>query len=196
MTSKTSTPEPIQCNVGGTDPGPRNVELVRQNPDIPTPPRTDHGTIPKLKFSFGMAHNRLQRAGWARQVTMQELLAATTLAGVNMRLNPGGIRELHWHKQAEWAYMLDGRARITGVDQEGRNFVDDVDVGDIWNFPVGIPHSIQGLKGGCEFLLVFDDGDFSEDATFLITDWFAHTPKIVTVLLFNRFSIEKNIFNI
>jgi oxalate decarboxylase len=188
--SKTS-PEPIQGNVGGTDPGPRNVELDRQNPDILTPPRTDHGTLPNLKFSFGMAHNRLQGAGWARQVTMRELPAATTLAGVNMRLNPGGIRELHWHKQAEWAYMLYGRARITGVDQEGLNFVDDVGTEDIWNFPAGIPHSIQGLEEGCEFLLVFDDGAFSEDATFLITDWFAHTPKEV---LAKNFGVSESDF--
>jgi oxalate decarboxylase len=173
------SPEPIQGNLGGTDPGPRNIELDRQNPDILTPPSTDHGTLPNLKFSFGMAHNRLQGAGWARQVTIRELPAATTLAGVNMRLNPGGIREMHWHKQAEWGYMLYGRARISAVDQNGHNFLDNVGVEDIWNFPAGIPHSIQGLEEGCEFLLVFDDGAFSEDATFLISDWFAHTPKEV-----------------
>src|SRR5437660_3830660 len=73
-----------------------------------------------------------------------------------MRLTPGGVRELHWHKQAEWAYMLDGHARITAIDQDGRNFVDDVGVGDLWYFPAGIPHSIQGLQEGCEFLLAFD----------------------------------------
>jgi len=72
--------------------------------------------------------------------------------------------------------MLAGRARITAVDQDGRNFIDDVGVGDIWNFPAGIPHSIQGLEEGCEFLLVFDDGNFSENETFLICDWFVHTP--------------------
>jgi oxalate decarboxylase len=70
------------------------------------------------------------------------------------------------------------RARISAVDQEGCNFLDDVGVGDLWYFPPGIPHSIQGLEG-CEFLLVFDNGSFSEDSTFLITDWFAHTPKEV-----------------
>jgi Membrane transport protein len=43
----------------------------------------------------------------------------------------------------------------------------------------GIPHSIQGLEEGCEFLLVFDDGNFSENETFLISDWFAHTPRDV-----------------
>ena len=47
------------------------------------------------------------------------------------------------------------------------------------SFPAGIPHSIQGLEEGCEFLLAFDDGDFSEDQTLLITEWFAHTPREV-----------------
>jgi oxalate decarboxylase len=172
-------PQPIRGNEGGTDPGPRNVPLDRQNPDILTPPGTDSGTIPNMKFSFGLAHMRLLQGGWARQVTVRELPIATTLAGVDMRLNPGGVRELHWHKEAEWAYMLNGRARISAVDQLGRNFLDDVGVGDLWYFPAGIPHSIQGLEEGCEFLLVFDDGNFSEDSTFLITDWFTHTPKEV-----------------
>jgi oxalate decarboxylase len=112
-------------------------------------------------------------------VTRRELPIATTLAGVNMRLAAGAVREMHWHKQAEWAYMLVGRARITAVDEQGRNFADDVEVGDLWYFPPGIPHSIQGLDDGCEFLLVFDDGDFSENATFLLSDWFAHTPREV-----------------
>jgi oxalate decarboxylase len=31
--------------------------------------------------------------------------------------------------------MLAGRARITAVDPQGRNFIDDVGVGDLWNFP-------------------------------------------------------------
>ncbi len=170
-------PQPIRDGAGATDPGPRNLALDYQNPSTLTPPSTDAGTIPNLKFSFANAHNRLEEGGWAREVTVRELPVATTLAGVNMRLKPGGVRELHWHKEAEWAYMLYGRARITAVDQHGRSFIDDVGMGDLWNFPAGIPHSIQGLEEGCEFLLVFDDGNFSENSTFLISDWFAHTPK-------------------
>jgi oxalate decarboxylase len=152
----------------------------RQNPDVLVPPSTDHGTLPNLRFSFSDAHMRQETGGWTRQVTVRELGIAKDVAGVDMRLNAGGVRELHWHKAAEWAYMLYGTARITAIDAQGRYFVDDVGVGDLWNFPAGIPHSIQGLgPDGCEFLLVFDDGDFDEDNTFLISDWFKHTPNEV-----------------
>lgn len=169
-------PQPIRGNLGATILGPRNVAIERENPALLASPFTDAGTIPNLKFSYASARNRLTTGGWAREITVRELPVSTTLAGVNMRLKPGGIRELHWHKEAEWAFMIAGRARITAVDAEGRNFIEDVGVGDLWNFPAGIPHSIQGLEGGCEFLLVFDDGNFSENETFLVSDWFAHTP--------------------
>jgi oxalate decarboxylase len=169
-------PEPIRNGEGGTIMGPRNVPLERENPHSLASPDTDDGTIPNLKFSFSAAHNRLLTGGWSREVTVRELPIATTMAGVDMRLKPGAIRELHWHKEAEWAYMLAGRARITAIDPEGRNFIDDLSVGDLWNFRAGLPHSIQALAEGCEFLIVFDDGSFSENETFLLTDWFKHTP--------------------
>ncbi|PEB52276.1 oxalate decarboxylase [Bacillus pseudomycoides] len=173
-------PHPIRDDgAGATDFGPRDIMRDIENPDMLVPPVTDAGTIPNLKFSFSDTNMQLNHGGWSRQVTIRELPIATTLAGVNMRLTPGGVRELHWHKQAEWAYMILGRARITSVDQDGRNFIADVGAGDLWYFPAGIPHSIQGLEEGCEFLLVFDDGNFSDFDTFSITDWFAHTPRDV-----------------
>jgi oxalate decarboxylase len=155
------------------------VELERQNPDLLASPYTDQGTVPNLKFSFSDARNRLLPGGWSREVTARELPISTTMAGVDMRLKPGAIRELHWHKEAEWAYMLAGHCRITCIDAEGRNFMDDLNPGDLWNFRAGLPHSIQALADGCEFLLVFDDGMFSENETFLLTDWFDHTPTEV-----------------
>jgi oxalate decarboxylase len=159
--------------------GPHNPEIEKQNPDFLDPPKTDHGAIPNLKFSFAETHRKIRGpGGWSREITQRELPIATTIAGVNMRLTAGGVRELHWHKEAEWSFMLAGTARITAIDQDGHNFVTDVGVGDLWFFPSGIPHSIQGLSpDGCEFLLAFADGSFSEDNTFAITDMFAHMPK-------------------
>jgi oxalate decarboxylase len=179
--------------IGGTDPAPHNVIRERQNPDMLNPPATDSGTTPNLRFSFADAHMRQTNGGWTRQVTERELGISKTIAGVQMRLNAGSIRELHWHKQAEWAYMLYGSARITAIDAQGRNFVDDVGVGDLWYFPGGIPHSIQGLgPDGCEFLLVFDNGDFDEDDTFLLSDWFKHTPPEV---LGKNFGVPASLVN-
>src|ERR1700688_1885888 len=179
-------PQPSRAaGFGGNVPGPRDLTRDRENPDILNPPSTDQGTLPNLRFSFADAHTRQTDGGWTRQVTQREFGISTTLAGVEMRLNAGSIRELHWHKQAEWAYMLYGTARITAIDQDGNNFVDDVGVGDLWYFPGGMPHSIQGLgPDGCEFLLVFDDGSFDEDNTFLISDWFKHTPGDVLAMNF------------
>jgi oxalate decarboxylase len=177
--------------VGGSDPGPRDPVRDAENPDLLNPPSTDHGTLPNLRFSFADAHVRQESGGWTRQVTVRELGVSKSIAGVNMRLNAGGIRELHWHKEAEWAFMLYGNARITAVDAQGRNFVDDVGVGDLWFFPSGIPHSIQGLNpDGCEFLLVFDSGEFDEDDTFLLSDWFKHVPPEV---LGKNFGVPANL---
>ncbi|EJL24558.1 oxalate decarboxylase family bicupin [Brevibacillus sp. BC25] len=173
-------PQPMRSDgTGWVDLGPRNVMRDRQNPNMLVPPVTDAGLLPNLKFSFSDASMTLNHGGWSREITIRELPIATTLAGVNMSLTPGGVRELHWHQQAEWAYMLLGRARITSVDQRGRNFIADIGKGDLWYFPPGIPHSIQGLEEGCEFLLVFDDGQFSDLNTLSISDWFAHTPTDV-----------------
>ncbi|HYZ83267.1 MAG TPA: cupin domain-containing protein, partial [Bryobacteraceae bacterium] len=99
-------------------------------------------------------------------------------------------RELHWHTADEWAIMLDGKARVTVMNPDGTMFVDDVDKGDLWLFPAGFPHSIQGLgTNGCEFLLVFDQGDFTEDGTFLLSEFVAHTPPEV---LEKNFGLDKN----
>ncbi|AYV82660.1 MAG: cupin domain-containing protein [Hyperionvirus sp.] len=141
---------------------------------------TDAGTMPNLKWSFGDSYMRIEEGGWARQATIRELPVAKEIAGVNMRLDAGAIRELHWHKEAEWSFVLSGTVRVTSVDQHRRTFVDDVGPGELWYFPPGIPHSIQALSAnGSEFLLIFDDGNFDENKTFLLTDILAHMPKEV-----------------
>lgn len=49
---------------------------------------------------------RLEEGGWARETTVRELPTSKELAGVNMRLGPGVYRELHWHNESEWAYII------------------------------------------------------------------------------------------
>jgi oxalate decarboxylase len=162
------------------DPGPENVALLTENPNSNTPPPTDRGDVGPIWYSFDLTHKRIQQGGWTHQVTQREFPSSKDIAGVNMRLTAGSIRELHWHTADEWSIMLDGNARITVMNPDGTIFIDDIGKGDLWYFPAGFPHSIQGLgPTGCEFLLVFDEGLFSEDNTFLLSEWLAHTPRSV-----------------
>jgi oxalate decarboxylase len=166
-----------------SNPGQENKPLLDENPNSNTPPPTDHGDIGPIWYSFDLVHKRMGEGGWTHQVTQRELPSSKDITGVNMRLTRGSFRELHWHTADEWAFMLYGNARVTVLNPDGTMFIDDVSKGDLWYFPAGYPHSIQGLgpDDGCEFLLVFDEGMFSEDNTFLISEWVAHTPpKILT----------------
>jgi len=172
--------------VNESQPGPRNSVLDQAEPDSVYPPETDAGGQPPFKYPFSFSHKRIEAGGWTRQVTVRDFPISKKMAGVEMRLVRGGIRELHWHVGAEWAIMTEGSARITAVDHKGRAFIEDVREGDLWLFPGGIPHSIQGLEpDGCQFLLVFDDGNFNEFETFLLTDWLHHTPREVLAKNFN-----------
>jgi oxalate decarboxylase len=164
-----------------SNPGPINKMVAAQNTASEMPPDTEKGDVDPFWYSFDLSHRRVQDGGWTRQVTQKDLPVSKELAGVNMRLTAGSYRELHWHTANEWAYMLSGNARVTCLNPDGTIFIGDVTEGDLWFFPAGYPHSIQGLASdGCEFLLVFDEGTFSEYQTFLISDWVAHTtPEVL-----------------
>jgi oxalate decarboxylase len=169
-----------------SDPGPKNPVMAGQIPAFQDPPATDINGMQLFWASFNTAHKRVQSGGWAREVTQADFAISDTLSGVNMRLGPGGIRELHWHQQAEWAVMTDGKCRITVIDWEGRPAVRDVGPGDLWYFPAGLPHSLQGIgPTGCEFTIVFDNGMASEFNTLLLTDFVAHTPPEILAENFN-----------
>ncbi len=175
-----------------TDPGPQDPSLAGNEPSFLNPPATDVNGMPQFWSSFNLAPKRIQNGGWARQITQDDFKISTTISGVNMRLGPGGVRELHWHQQAEWAIVTYGNCRVTIIDQAGRPQVADVKEGDLWYFPAGLPHSLQGIgTDGAEFVLAFDNGESSEFNTLLLTDWVAHTPPEV---LAKTFGVSADVF--
>ncbi|MCU1314136.1 MAG: bicupin, oxalate decarboxylase family, partial [Acidobacteriaceae bacterium] len=115
-----------------SDPAQVNKPVRDENPSTDAPPSTDHGDLGPIWYSFNLAHKRVEDGGWTRQVTQRELPLSREVAGVNMRLNAGAFRELHWHTADEWAFMLYGNARITVLNPDGTVFIDDVGKGDLW----------------------------------------------------------------
>jgi oxalate decarboxylase len=163
-----------------SNPGPENKPLLDENPSSNMPPVTDYGNIIPVWYSFDLTHMRIQEGGWTNQVTQTVLPSSKDIAGVRMRLTAGSFRELHWHTSDEWAIVLTGTTRVTVMNPDGTIFIGDVGKGDLWYFPAGYPHSIQGLgPDGSEFMLIFNQGNFSEDATSLISQWVQHTPPSV-----------------
>jgi oxalate decarboxylase len=174
------------------DPGPENKVLLGENPDSNMPPPTDHGDLVPIWYSFDLVKKRVEEGGWTHEVTERVLPSSKDIAGVQMRLTSGSYRELHWHTADEWAYVLYGSARVTVMNPDGTMFIDDVNEGDLWIFPAGFPHSIQGLgPDGTEFLLVFNQGGFSEDGTMLLSEFVAHIPPEV---LAKNTGLDKSIF--
>jgi oxalate decarboxylase len=154
---------------------------TQQPPFGPAPAPLSGAELPSFRYPLGEKAAKTWEGGWAKEATVAEFPVSQRLAGVLMQLAPGGLRELHWHANAaEWAYVIAGHGRVTTIDPKGQAEVADFGPGDVWYFPRGHGHSIQGL--GPEdflFVLVFDNGYFSEFGTFSITDWLGHTPQEV-----------------
>lgn len=136
------------------------------------------GDAPEIKFELGKEPLKEHPGGASNEATARNFPISKGMAGVSMFLKPGGLRELHWHANAaEWAYVIKGHCRVTVIDPEGHSEIKDFGPGDVWYFPRGHGHSIQGIGDEeCHFILVFDSGYFSEFATFSVSDWISQTP--------------------
>ncbi|MBX9567435.1 MAG: cupin domain-containing protein [Candidatus Obscuribacterales bacterium] len=141
----------------------------------------EQSQMPEIRYQLGKQPMKAYEGGKSNEATALNFPISKGLAGVSMFLKPGGLRELHWHANAaEWSYVVKGHCRITVIDPQGRSEIKDFGPGDVWYFPRGHGHSIQGIGDEeCHFILVFDNGYFSEFATFSLSDWIAQTPKEV-----------------
>lgn len=50
--------------------------------------------------------------------------ASTSLSGGLFKLNPGGMREMHWHNPNEWGFVVNGTCRATLVNQGSTHMVE------------------------------------------------------------------------
>ena len=150
--------------------------------------------LPTFKFALEKSTARVMGGSTAREASVRQLPISKGIAGVSMALAPGDMRELHWHATAaEWAYVDRGRVRTTVFAPGGYAEINDYEPGDVWYFPRGHGHVLECLGNEpCHFVLMFDNGYFSEFGTFSITDWVGHSPK---PLLAKNFGLPPSTFD-
>ena len=150
--------------------------------------------LPTFKFELEKSEGKVIGASFGKEATVLQLPISKGIAGVSMQLEPGAVRELHWHATAaEWAFVLEGRCRSTVIDPQGCAEMNEFEPGDVWYFPRGHGHAIECLGDQpCHFILIFDNGYFSEYGTFSITDWIGNTPK---ALLAKNFGMQESDFD-
>jgi oxalate decarboxylase len=150
--------------------------------------------LPNFKFSLEKSKGRVMGKSTAKEATVRQFPISKGISGVSMALAPGVMRELHWHATAaEWAFVDKGRVRTTVLVPGGYTETNDFEPGDVWYFPRGHGHMLECLGNEpCHFVLIFDNGYFSEFGTFSITDWIGHTPK---ALLAKSFGLPASTFD-
>ena len=150
--------------------------------------------LPTFKFELEKSQGKVIGNSFGKEATVEQLPISKGIAGVSMKLEPGAMRELHWHATAaEWAFVLEGNVRTTVIDPQGRTETNEFAPGDVWYFPRGHGHMLESLGDKpAHFILIFDNGYFSEFGTFSITDWLGHTAKS---LLAKNFGLPESAFD-
>src|SRR5438093_4929138 len=89
--------------------------------------------LPTFKFALEKSKAKVIGMSTAREATVEQLPISKGIAGVSMQLEPGAMRELHWHATAaEWAFVDRGRVRTTVIGPGGYRETNDFDPGDVW----------------------------------------------------------------
>src|ERR1700732_1616755 len=150
--------------------------------------------LPTFKFALEKPKAKVIGRTTAREATVEEFPISKGIAGVSMGLEPGAMRELHWHATAaEWAFVDKGRVRPTVIARGGYAKTNEFEPGAVWYFPRGHGHMLECLGNEpCHFVLIFDNGYFSEFGTFSISDWVGHTAR---PLLAKNFGVPASTFD-
>jgi oxalate decarboxylase len=161
----------VRAQAAGNDGHATGYDVAPSTDYTPLIPRRSGDPV-TFTASLDKSGIKATSGGWARDITTKGLPIATDIAGAHLYLNPGGVREMHWHNSAEWAYILAGHCQVTVVDPEGETEVANYAPGDLWYFPKGHAHAIQTLGSEpCHAILAFDDGLYGEHGTFGLSDW-------------------------
>ena len=123
------------------------------------------------------------KGGREWRVESKDFPISTTMTGVILAMDPGAIRELHWHPNAdEWQYLLAGTVRATLFGSRGRYRESTLNQGDVGYIPQGYGHSLENVGSEeARILIVFNSGACE---TVNLSQWLAGQPADVLAVNF------------
>jgi oxalate decarboxylase len=115
----------------------------------------------------------------------------STTAMAMVTVHPGGLRELHWHPNAdEWQYFISGKGRMTIVATGNKARTINFQEGDVGYVQKTLLHYIENTGDtDLVFLEVFKSDWYRE---FSFCEWLAHTPP---ELVMAHLNIDKATFD-
>jgi oxalate decarboxylase len=115
------------------------------------------------------------KSGTVRITDSSLFKASKTMAAALVEVEPGGMRELHWHPNAdEWQYYISGQARMSvfGAENNARTF--NFQAGDVGSVPFAMGHYIENIgTTTLRFLELFRSDHYADVS---LAQWLAFTP--------------------
>jgi oxalate decarboxylase len=138
-----------------------------------------------------MPPTKRTKGGEVRIVDSSTFKASTNVAMAMVTVHPGGLRELHWHPNAdEWQYYISGKARMTVVATGNKARTMDFQAGDVGYVEKTLLHYIENTGDtDLVFLEMFKSSFYQELS---LSEWLSHTPP---ELVMAHLNIDKATFD-
>ena len=165
----------------GNRPNPENLYIFKA--DRPGPLADDRmAGVAQVPAAESFSHRMLAqdplrtKGGTVRITDCSVFKVPKTIAAALVELEPGALRELHWHQNNnDWQYYLSGQGRMGVFAGSGQARTFDFMAGDVGYVPFAMGHYVENT--GTEplrFLEMFKSDVFAD---FSLNQWMALTPR-------------------
>ena len=145
-------------------------------------PTGKYAKTSKYQFTHKMLAQepKVDSGGTVRITDSRNFPLSKTVAAAHVIIQPGALREMHWHPNAdEWSFFISGRARITVFASEGRARTFDYVAGDVAIVPMNMGHFVENIGDEpIEMLEIFRADEFRD---FSLFQWMGSTPQKLVV---------------
>src|SRR5260370_17530279 len=115
------------------------------------------------------------KSGTVRITDSAVFPASKNIAAALVEVDPGAMRELHWHPNTdEWQYYIEGQARMGVFAGAGQARTFDFQPADVRHVPFALGHYIENTGSTpLRFLEMFKSSYYADVS---LTQWMALTP--------------------